>query len=270
MKPQGPSYVLTPSWEAKGRRLLVRAVDAISLCSQGGYEKVPRDDTEACLLNASRRDRAYLCAFVRHSGVSHASLSSLDDFGLLDLLRAALRRGEIVVVRQSHAVSETEDSPSQARQRLVVAIRKASGQSLIYQGRKYLLIADGDLAQVPSRDSYEVVGRKDAFAVLEGIARTANPDLAGLLAQACESLTQDWRPPFSPNGLILLRARIRRTFIAQPADEKGWRPSAPKKSVFNPSGSPEPQQPEVDPVRQAMALIGAARAGVPFCEECTD
>lgn len=267
MDPRCAFYSLTPPWQMTERKLLVRAVDAIRLASEGGHEKVPADDLEPALASAARRDRANLCAFIQRSGLARASLSSLDEHGLVQLVRDSLRCGDLTVLREYAVVPDGPGNSLPAQRRLVVAIRKALPHPLSHEGRRYALVAGADLAGMPTRDSYEVVGRKDALAVLDRIGRTEH-GLAALLAEAGERLTQDWRPPFSPDGLVLLRAVIQPRFVEATPDAKGWRPSRPKKSVFNPSGSPEPEQPEVDPARQAATYVNASRDGVPFCEEC--
>jgi hypothetical protein len=131
-----------------------------------------------------------------------------------------------------------------------------------------LILVDFHLRRMPNRDSYEVVSRKDALVIFEGLARLAAPGLASLLAEAHERLALDWRPPFSPDGLILLKAIVQRRYVEMPADASGWRPSTPRKSVFDPSVSPEAEHVEVDQVRQAATFIQASRDGTPFCEEC--
>jgi hypothetical protein len=242
-------------------------VDAIRLCRDDRYQRVARDGLEASLASAARRDRANLCAFVQRSSLTPVSLSSLDDRGLVQLLCDALRGGELTVLRECAAASNSAGDSLLAQRRLVVAIQKASRHPLSLDGRKYVLIAAADLAGMANRGGFEVVGRREALLVLDGLAR-AEHGLASLLAEARELLTKDWRPPLSPDGLILIKAVIQRQFVEAPADAEGWRPSRPKKSVFNPSGAPEPEEPETDPARQATTLVNASRDGVPFCEEC--
>jgi hypothetical protein len=60
---------------------------------------------------------------------------------------------------------------------------------------------------VSGRNSYEVAGRDEALRVLDGLAKESGTqgDLAALLGEASLKLTTDWRPPFRPDGLILLR-----------------------------------------------------------------
>jgi hypothetical protein len=268
MDPSCALYSLSPPLQTKGRKLLVQGMDAIRLCREGEYEKVVSEEVELSLASAVRRDRQYLCAFLQRTGLVRAPLSSLDDHALTRLLQDALRGGELVAVRERGAGAAAEESSLRAQRKLVAAIEKASRRPLSHQGRSYRLIADVDLAAMPNRDNYEVVSRKDALSVFEGIARLAGPDLARLLTEAGERLTQDWRPPFSPDGLILLRALIQQRKMEPAPDERGWRPGIPKKSIFNSSGSPEPEQPQVDTARQAATLVAAARDGVPFCEEC--
>lgn len=69
-------------------------------------------------------------------------------------------------------------------------------------------MADLDLGRLPDRDSYEVVGHAAAVRVLDAIAEQRGseaPDLPRLMASAREHLARDWRAPFQPDGLVLLR-----------------------------------------------------------------
>jgi hypothetical protein len=91
------------------------------------------------------------------------------------------------------------------QRRLVRAI--ASGGRLAHAGRRYKLLADVDLARLRDRDDYEVVGRERAREILSALAAEASVEASrgGLLVEAREKLTRDWRPPLGqPDGLVLL------------------------------------------------------------------
>jgi hypothetical protein len=91
-------------------------------------------------------------------------------------------------------------------------IEAATRGKLNYGGRQYKLVVDVDLGKVPSRDSYEVASRDEAMRVLDSVAKESGTqgNLAALLGEASAKLAPDWRPPFAPDGLILLRRIITR------------------------------------------------------------
>jgi len=110
-------------------------------------------------------------------------------------------------VRASRETRQVADQTA-CRRLLVREIDQSTGGRLELAGRRYKLVADCDLANVPGRDQYEVLNRDLAGRLLDGLAASpgTSPELIRLLGQAREQLTRDWRRPFSePDGLILLR-----------------------------------------------------------------
>jgi hypothetical protein len=87
-------------------------------------------------------------------------------------------------------------------------------------------VADVDLSKVPNRDNYEVVGREDAARILDTLAHQpgTNAEVAALMLEAQGKLTRDWRPPLSPDGLVLLR-RNRAPLASSVAGEAAVTPS---------------------------------------------
>jgi outer membrane protein OmpA-like peptidoglycan-associated protein len=63
---------------------------------------------------------------------------------------------------------------------------------------------------LPSRDQYEVVHREEASRVLAALARRgdASANMVSALTKASAMLAPDWRAPFAPDGLVLLRRII--------------------------------------------------------------
>ena len=131
-----------------------------------------------------------------------------------------------------------------------------------------------DLSKTPQRDSYEVVRREDAIQVLDGLATQmgSSPDLPPLLAKAREKLTADWRPPLSPDGLILLR-RVKSLEAAKPNTEALITPSQMKAVAAE--APPDKEEVVCRPcadlaqASQAKVLVQASQGGIPFCEECS-
>jgi hypothetical protein len=261
------ALLLTPFWQ-KERRILVRTTEALRLCRDGGYEHLPGRQANACLAEAALRDRAEVCDFILRARLTSFALSAFDDLQLHGLLRELVESADFVVLRECAKVTQGETSSLARQRRLVRAIETEARKALSHEGRRYRLVADADLHRLPNRDAYDVVSRRDALVVLEGLARLAPPGLASLLAEAHQRLAHDWRPPLSPDGLILLKQIVQRRYVERPVDASGWRPGIPRKSVFDPSASPEADREEVDQTRQATTLIKASQDGVPFCEEC--
>jgi hypothetical protein len=265
-----PSLALTRFWQPD-RLLLVRASDALRLCGDGRYQQLPYQETKACLFDASRCSLAEVRELVRTTDPTSFSRSLFSDDHLFEQLRRAVTNQDLVVIREAGADATQTDNASTAKQRKVIReVERAARRGLGYQGRLFKLVADTDLARVPDRDSYEVVGHDDAVKVLTGLARQAVAVLATPLDAALSLLTADWRPPLRPDGLILLR---RIAVRAAAADEEAPM-GKPKQSGPAPApeaaAAPEPDTvpPAVDQATQAQTLIRAAKNGAPFCEEC--
>jgi hypothetical protein len=145
--------------------------------------------------------------FVFSARLTSFPLSLLDDAAILSLLGHAIKAGEVVALRGSARTTGVSGNATAEQRRLIASIAAKVRGGINHQGRHYRLVADVDLVRVPSRDSYEVVKHDEAVHVLSGLAqqRGQRSDLAPLLAKASSQLAADWRPPFSPDGLILLR-----------------------------------------------------------------
>lgn len=224
---------LSPSW-CKGKTILVRATDALRLCREGGYEELPRVRAWEQLDGLGRQDMGRVRDFVSRARLTGFPLSSFEDGAVLALLRGAIKNQDLVLLRQG--AGQGPARPTAEQRQLIAKIDAQTRNKLSYLGRQYKLLADVDLSKTPQRDSYEVVGREDAIQVLDGLATQmgSNPDLPPLLTKAREKLTADWRPPLSPDGLILLR-RIKSLEAAKPDTEAPITPSQ-MKQMLQPSG----------------------------------
>jgi hypothetical protein len=219
---------LTPSW-CKERTILVRATDAIRLCRESGYEELPRMRAWEQLDGLRRQDMGRVRNFVSRARLTGFPLSSFEDGAVLALLRGAIKNQDLVLVRGGAGAGKAPERTTAEQRRLIARIEAKTRDRLSYLGRQYKLVADVDLSKTPQRDSYEVVRREDAIQVLDGLATQmgSSPDLPPLLAKAREKLTADWRPPLSPDGLILLR-RIKSLAAAQLDTEAPITPSQMK------------------------------------------
>jgi hypothetical protein len=133
-------------------------------------------------------------------------------------VRTAIERGLVVGVRRASASASAGAAldGSREQRRLVRKIDVATGGRLSQGGRQYKLTADADLDRLPDRNSYTVVDRAEAGRVLEALAESASHPLEALLLEARDKLTRDWRPPLSPDGLVLVRRMP--TPVAAPKD----------------------------------------------------
>lgn len=262
------SLVLTPFPEQE-RLLLVRATDALRLCRDGSFATLPRHQAEARLMQVAGRVRTRLREFIQQVRLTALPLARCNDTELLRLVQSSVKSADLVVIRECARVEPSEDSSLLQQRRLVRAIPTGPRHGLDHEGRRYRLVADMDLGRVPDREHYEVVGQAEAVAVLTALAAQAEPTLAGLLAQARDRLTRDWRPPLLPDGLILLR-RARQVGAARPEPERLRQPSKPRSEPEAPGETVEPATvaADIDQASQVTTLLEAARDGVAFCEEC--
>jgi hypothetical protein len=180
---------------------------ASHLREQDGYEALsPRE----ALWTFDQHGWRLACWELRHFfATAHASgipLSSLQDCEVLRLVRQAVSQNDLLVMRPAPKNSPVNDATAEQR-KLIRQIEKQPAGELVHAGRRHKLVADVDLSKVPRRDDYEVLARDDADRVLDaiGLGAQSPPELAELLVQAREKLSRDWRPPLSPDGLVLLR-----------------------------------------------------------------
>jgi hypothetical protein len=223
-----PHLQLTRPWEEE-QFVLLRATDALRLCGSGGYEKVP------CHVGVDRVQRLALhgtfdlLRFVARSGIRPSSLANLDDKKLILWLRDHVQARELVVVRVGKIRPAGQASRDADQRRVLRELEAHSRQPMRHAGRVYRLVADVQLARLRDRDSYEVVRRDNALAVLHGLAeQSPGGGLSAVLAEAAKLLANDWRPPLAPDGLVLLR-RLTAVVATGPSDEPAITPSQLKK-----------------------------------------
>jgi hypothetical protein len=189
--------------------VLATFIEAPRLRRDEGCEDLPVREALWRFDSMERQPSWQIRHFVAEARLPRFFLRDVDDRQLRDIIRQAIRDGHLIALRKGDGAAE---APSEAveRRRLVRQIEQQTRGRLSYAGRQYKLVVDVDLVGTPSRDSYEVVRQDDAHRVLDGLAKQSGPagDLAGLLGQASAKLTPDWRPPFQPDGLILLRRSI--------------------------------------------------------------
>jgi antitoxin (DNA-binding transcriptional repressor) of toxin-antitoxin stability system len=198
-------FPLTPSAH-KDRVWLMRATDAIRLCRTGSFRALPRHQAELHLTAMALKSRPALRDFIDRTRLSSLPLCRVDESRLTELLRRLVAGGELVLAQEC---AEVVSSSASARQRrLIREIQAKFGQALSHEGRQYRLVADVDLGRMVGRDFYEVSSHKEAIQVLEVVSKRSDPSVAVLLEQARGLLSPDWRPPFAPDGLVLLRRPV--------------------------------------------------------------
>jgi hypothetical protein len=190
--------------------VLVSSIRWIAMRTESGYHEVDSRKAIWLLESLDRYRRLEVRNFVAEARIGNFDVPRMDDQEVFKLIRDAIRDGRVVAVKKGVAKSDSPSATAEMR-RLVVQIEKQTRGKLSYQGRQYKLVVDVDLASVPGRDGYEVVGQSEARHVLDGLAKQSGTpgDLVGLLGQASAKLTADWRPSFNqPDGLILLRRSV--------------------------------------------------------------
>jgi hypothetical protein len=195
---------VTPMWE-KDRVVLVPAIEAARLRAEGACQEVEAAQALRRFDDLPSRDRSRVREFAMAARLAGNSLHDTDEPQVHALVRAAIRDGRVKGVREGTRGRDPAANARAELRRLARAI-EARGR-LAHAGRRYRLVADVELARLPDRDSYEVVIRERASEILTALATEpgTDPQLGALLAQARDKLTRDWRPPFWPDGLILLR-----------------------------------------------------------------
>jgi hypothetical protein len=199
-----PSLLLSSSW-LKERLRLVRATDAVRLCRQGGHEELTRQQSLRHLLGTGRLRVTEARDFAGQAKLFSFPLTNCDDARLFAQLRKLVEAGMLVVVRENegHATKETLSLAKQRR--AVRALEQTRPRGLKFEGRTYRLVADMDLGQVADRDDYTVVSHAEAKRVLDGMAASVSPAQVGPFEEARNQLTNDWRHPLTPDGLVLLK-----------------------------------------------------------------
>lgn len=208
---------LSAIWEGSAPLVLAPRAKAIEMDREGGWKELP---TREALREVDRAQRLAFLPPLRHfvadCRVSHSDLRELKDHEVLDFVRTCIRQREMVVLRQGVGPGMGIDETGELR-RLLAQIEMQARGRLSYRGRQYKLVLGDELAKVPGRDHYEVVGQADAQTALDGIA-SEQPSCADLLAKAKAKISKDWRPPSSsPEGLVLLQRLVVQANI--PRDE---------------------------------------------------
>jgi hypothetical protein len=269
MTPAIPSLPLT-SFLDKEQLLLVRTSDAIRLCREGSHEELPARQSLPHLLEAGRRRPFEARVFFEKAHVSSLTLTGCDDCVLFDQLRKLVEGGALVVVRECEK-GAGEETPSLLRQRKSVrALDKSKRSSLKFEGREYRLVADADLGKIPNREDYTVVSHEEAMRALDGMAKLASPAQVSLLQEARGLLTKDWRPPLSPDGLIMLKRIVVPHAIPKGEGPGGKVKSASGTQAAEPVAEEETCRPcaALRQAAQAAVLVQASQDGTPFCDEC--
>jgi hypothetical protein len=198
---------LTAPWEDE-QIVLAPATLALRLCSQGDHEPLTGSAGLWRLDRVSRTAVAALRAFVARARLSSTPLPLLDDHAVIAMVRDAVVRRDLVVLRVgADRAAAATDSTTVCR-RLIRSIVALAGPKLSYGGRQYALVADLDFEKLAGRGNHVVVGHHEAVAVLDGLAQTpgrGGAQLAKLLGEVRSKLTRDWRPPLAPDGIVMAR-----------------------------------------------------------------
>jgi hypothetical protein len=200
----GPRFLSLSLWNTKNPVVLAAGPVFISSWRQSGWDPLPPMEALREFDCAPRFDSVQLRHFVASNGLASRRLPTFRDREVVAFVRASIRRGDVLVLQQGSSAAAPSNDTLELR-RLLAQIEKRFRDGLTFQGRRYKLALGENLANVPGRNSYEVVAQAEARAVLEGIAKES-PAGSDPLAKAREKIGKDWRPPFSqPEGLVLLR-----------------------------------------------------------------
>lgn len=206
--------------------VLAPHVRALGMCVREGWREMDRRQAGWLFDRMDRWSRAGVRDFVSQAHLSSFPVSSLDDHQLRTLVRQCLADGRIVALRKGLGGAGQESDPATEQRHVVRTVEALTHGRLDRAGRRYRLVASPDLARVSGRNDYAVVPRSAAQRILDEFASSPSvaPGLAEMLGKARGMLSNDWRPPVGPDGLILLRKEIRPTTVSV-IDEPAITPS---------------------------------------------
>jgi hypothetical protein len=164
--------------------------------------------------------------------VDRSSLPQWSDERLRVRISTLIERGNLVAVRRSVG-SGVGDSGLGGPGDLVAALRRLTGERLVFEGRSYELVGGAMMTGGRVRDGAQVVPREEAMAIISRMvgAPAVSAPVKEVLKKAREKLAADWRPPMTAKGLVLLRDAPR---------------PAPPPQLSAPPSSPPVQQPPAD------------------------
>jgi len=207
---------------------LVLSIKALHLRIEDGYQELEPGKALSLFDGLDRMARSDVRHFVAETRLSSFPLYRMDDQEVFALVRECIRDGRLVAVQKGSAKVQAPSAAAEQRH-LVRAIEASTRGRLNHRGRRYKLVVDVGLAQVPGRDEYVVLSRDSAQQILTEMASDPSTpaDLAPLLAQAHDKLTKDWRPPMRPDGLVMLLKDITPRTVS-PIQEPAITPSQMK------------------------------------------
>jgi LysM repeat protein len=198
---------LRPPW-SDDPIVLVPGADIAS--RYGGCQELPAREALAYFDAVGPQMPARLRGFVAEARLTMLPLGETKDGQVVELVRQAILRRDLVALREGEAGAEAQDGSAEQR-RLIRQIEELTRGRLSYAGKSYKLVADVDVGKVLAGNDYEVVSHDFAGRVLDGLAKQGGEagSLAKLLAEARGKLSPDWRPPLTePNGVVLLRRNV--------------------------------------------------------------
>ena len=225
-----PYLSLAKFWDDDDRNIvLVESIEAMRLCEGGAWEEVSDSATLWDFERTSHEIIWEMRGFATRIRLVSPYSTRGNDRDLIELIGDGIKFGDLVGLRRRRTTAANETEPVLVQRRLVRDIEAQSGGRLGEGGRRFKLVAGGDVAGIPDRGGFEVVGRDEAIRVLDAIAKqpSARQDLAALLAKASGMLSRDWRPPREPDGLVLLRKIVAPRVVAA-QDEPAITPSQMK------------------------------------------
>ena len=184
--------------------VLVPFLPSKATVAESGYHAIDPREAFGLLEKLDGNRLIELRAFAAEARLSAFPLQRMDGREVLNLIREGVRSCRLVVLQKGAVQSAGGNATAELR-RLVAQVEKETRGKLLFRGRQYKLAVGDDLAKVPGRDYYEIVGQTEAREVLDGVAQAA-PSSSKVLGEARQRISKDWRAPFSqPEGLVLLR-----------------------------------------------------------------
>ena len=146
-----------------------------------------------------------------------APMDQMTDDHLRTLLHAAIDTGRLVAMRRQALAGESDDTKTrQAQVRLVQDLNREARGPLVLDGNIFQLLARSIRPSGAATNSFQVVPAREAQAVLERMSQRpgTSPRLRALFQLAAAQLAGRTAPPFTPDGLVLLRRSSQPSFVA--------------------------------------------------------
>lgn len=208
-----------PEWPTRGclrlgagwndaETTLVSALEAYRLTTAGTHRPLLPMEAQWLFRRIVGHEMFSVRRFYQEIQLLQYGFDRVSDAELQARIAGEIERGGLVGIQKAQAF-EPATAGGMLLRELASGIEGLLRGPIILRGERYRLVAAFNLGRFAEHKSSEVVRRADAEKVLGDLIKASGTSrrLGELLTQARDRLTQDWRPPMQPDGLVLLRQR---------------------------------------------------------------